>query len=427
MKEKQTENKEELTPQLGVYEETDPLRKVMMWGAPGAETILGQLLPIRVSRFEEAFNVIKARVELEAAASLLGTSGVEIYYVKDHWAEMIRENGLVAEKNLELLKKELRNRGEHFYHRYKEERDLYYNEEEDAGLEVLDLLDTVLDADVEKYGENAAVIMNQKLSLDGYYSEQEDENLPLSNIFYTRDQSNLIGNTWVWSSMRHYIRKAEVDIYKEVIRHSGILKGSNITEIEVQETSDNIGLFEGGDAIVNSGIAYIGAGGRTDWEGVNQIADPILKSGLRLIVLRDRERSRQEKDEQGAMHLDTFWMPIRENEAVGCTDEMDRRIAFEISLDEDGGCEIKKLGTFTEHIKDRGAEMIPLTPYEQLHHASNSLNIGNDMVILSLAKGNNLTKELSNRGIEVNNANLHEVTKGKGGLHCATASIARSQ
>ena len=36
---------------LKVNEETSKLSKVLMWGAPGSETVLGQLLPSKISCF----------------------------------------------------------------------------------------------------------------------------------------------------------------------------------------------------------------------------------------------------------------------------------------------------------------------------------------------------------------------------------------
>ncbi|HLE49420.1 MAG TPA: arginine deiminase family protein [Patescibacteria group bacterium] len=430
------EQKELKTPDMGVFEETAELKRVMMWGLPGAETVLGQLLPKKRSCFQKSFNVSEARDEMEGAMDLLRKKGVEIFVVKDEWAKMIQEKGIKADYGIDELKSELKDKGEYLYLKYKKERDEEYQKEkkealekgerpeEPAGLEVLELLDSILDADVKKYGENAAVVMNQKLSIDGYCCK-DGENLPLSNIFYARDQSNLMGSTWIWSSMKHEIRKAEVPIYKEVVRYSGILKDQGITEVNVEETKEGVGLFEGGDGIVNNGIAYIGLGGRSDLEGIKQAAKPILESGLRLVICRDRNRARLGEDEMDAMHLDTFWMPTDLNEVVGCPDEIKNRKAFEVYLDEKSQIKFKSLGSFSDHLHQREIDMVPLTIDEQRKYAPNFLNLGGGIIILSLANGNNLTEELTSRGKVVYNADFQEVTKGFGGLHCATASLLR--
>ena len=63
--------------------------------------------------------------------------------------------------------------------------------------------------------------------------------------------------------------------------------------------------------------------------------------------------------------------------------------------------------------------------YEQLHYAPNFVNIDDNSVILSLADENGLTEELGTAGMNVECANLKEITKGFGGLHCMTAAIKR--
>jgi arginine deiminase len=433
MTERLIKEREPQSIELGVYEETAEAKMLMMWGKPGAETVLGQLLPSSVGCFEKSFDVPKAREELTNARQLIEKKGVNVFVVKDEWARMIDDTGAKTDKSMDELKSEIIERGIYLYEKYADQREKENEEErqaslsegrdqeEPAGLEVLDWLDQLLDADVKEYGENAAVIMNERLSLIGYMDEEKDEHLPLSNIFFARDQSNLIGKTWIWSSMKHDIRKAEVPIYKDVVRHSGLLDNQVVTEVEVE----GVGFFEGGDGIVNSGCAYIGIGGRTNLEGVKQAARSILQDGLRLIVVRDKDRAKDNKNEMDAMHLDTFWMPTEENEAVGCMDEIKERKAFEAYMDKGDQVKFKLLGSFADHLAAREMNMIPLTKEEQEKYAPNFLNIRRKEIILSLADGNNLTDELTKRGKTVENADLQEVTKGYGGLHCATATIAR--
>jgi len=435
---KEFDNKEKINyrESLGVFEETAQLKRVMMWGLPGTETILGQLLPKSRSCFEKSFNVLKARDEMEGAMDLINKEGVEIFMVKDEWAKMIEDKGIKADQNADELKKDLKERGKYLYFRFKDERDKELEEEKKkalekgesveklADLDVLDSIDVVLGADVARYGENAAVVMNQQLSMQGYFCK-DGENVPLANIFYARDQSNLIGTTWVWSSMKHDIRKAEVDIYKDVVRHSGILKDSGVVEVEVGEKNGNLALFEGGDGIVNNETAYIGLGGRTNLEGVKQIAKPILESGLKIVVVRDRERARNGKNEMDAMHLDTFWMPTDVDEVVGCPDEINCRNAYEAYLDDNSEIRFRSLGSFSDHLLSREIDMVPLSIDEQRKYAPNFLNLGKGKIILSLSNGNNLTEELTERGKVVQNADFQEVTKGFGGLHCATAALER--
>ena len=139
----------------------------------------------------------------------------------------------------------------------------------------------------------------------------------------------------------------------------------------------------------------------------------------------DAERDRGLKDEMDAMHLDTIWMPSGENEIVACGDEVERRDLLEIVKDKTGGLEIIERGRFLDHLAERGIDLVPLTKYEQERYAPNFLNLGNNIIVLSLAEGNKLTEELGKRGKKVYDANLQNITKGYGGLHCMTASIKR--
>src|SRR3989344_4016938 len=105
------EQKELKTPDMGVFEETAELKRVMMWGPPGAETVLGQLLPKKRSCFEKSFNVVKAKEEINVAMDLIKSHGVDILVVKDEWAKMIDKKGIKADKSMADLKDELKTRG----------------------------------------------------------------------------------------------------------------------------------------------------------------------------------------------------------------------------------------------------------------------------------------------------------------------------
>lgn len=143
------------------------------------------------------------------------------------------------------------------------------------------------------------------------------------------------------------------------------------------------------------------------------------------MIAIDAERDRGLKDEMDAMHLDTIWMPSGKNEIVACGNEVERRYLLEIVKDKTGGLEIVERGRFADHLLERGIDLVPLSKYEQERYAPNFLNLGNDRIVLSLANGNRLTEEFSKRGKKVYNANLQNITKGYGGLHCMTASIKR--
>jgi len=404
---------ENLGSTMGVFEEVAPLRKVVMWGQPGPEAVIAQVLPENISCFYENFSVVKARTEFEVARGMIQDHGAEVIQVKDLLIKMIDEKGLKPEHTLASLKDSLVQKALAYSKKYPKG---YTKEIEDIG--------DMVDADVQKYGnKNAVIVMNEMLSLSHEFD------LPLANVIYARDQSNVAGRTWIWSSMRHEIRQPEVALYQKVLEYSGIVTSSNFDNI-VKVTGE--GRFEGGDGIVNNGVYYLGLGGRTNWEGIKQVAPAVLSQGLRLVVFRDMKRAKGE-NEMKAMHLDTIWMPSDINTIVACDDQMDRRFAFEV-LEQDGELQLKGLGKMPEYMKQRNARIVSLSDKEQEAFAPNFLNLGNSIVILSIVDENSVDKSAGEKTVEeklleegkvVLNADLQAITKGYGGLHCMTAAIKR--
>lgn len=393
-------------PTLGVFEETATLREVLMWGPPGTEAVLGQLLPARISCFQTQFDVPAARREFEKARATLEREGVKVILVKDLCAQMIDGKKLAPEGSLVELKQKMTARALRYYKKYRVE-----------GIscpdEVLPWLDAALTADVEKYGEGTAILMNEILSLKN--------DLPLANILYARDQSNLLGTTFIWSSMRHRIRQPEVHLYKTILNHSGVIRSNRLEQVQIKGK----GKFEGGDGIASNGVFYIGVGGRSNLDGIMQAAPSILRKHGRILIPYDQDRDQGLIPEMDAMHLDTIWMPCGPKTVVACTDEVARRKLLEVTVGLSGKPKITDIGWFADHLEQKGVELVPLTKDEQAKYAPNFLNLGHGKIVLSLADGNNLTTELTRRGKTVFNADLKNITKGYGGLHCMTASIKR--
>lgn len=398
-----TERKPEMK-NLGVFEETSPLKKVLMWGAPGSEAVLGQLLPTEVSCFQTQFDVIEARNEFECAKTLLESKGVEVIQVKDLLAQMIDDKRIEPSKDLSKATNDLLLKG----NKYR----VQYNEPGASNVPVSNWLKATMEADAEKYGEKNAVVINEMLS--------GGENLPMSNVIFARDQSNLLQKTWVWSSMRHNIRQPEVKLYRAVLEHAGVIENKGLEIVNI----DGGGKFEGGDGIAFDNKVYVGVGGRTNMAGIMQIAPHILGQGGRLFVPVDPERSAGKLCEMDAMHLDTYLMPCGPKQVVACNHEVSRRELKEIVWGS-AGLKIEDRGWFADHLSESGIEVVPLTKTEQECYAPNFLNLGNNEIVLSLSKGNNLTNELTKRGKRVSSADLTQITKGFGGLHCMTAAIKR--
>ncbi len=390
---------------LGVFEETSKLRQTVMWGPAGIEAAIAQLLPVDMSCFQTQFDVLKARSEFSQILELMQNESPEtkVLLVRDEYARQITASGLGSqldrEQTLNLFKSKAKN---------------YYEEYGNRGIkleQVNSWIDTIFEEDEKKYGLNTALILNQVL-VNG-------EGLPLANSIYARDQSNVIGDVWIWSSMRHTIRQPEVAMYKEVLGKMCVATPEKFNIVAV----NGGGKFEGGDAIVSNGIAYIGVGGRTNIEGVGQIAPSLLANGLRVIAVYDKARDQHIDGEMDTMHLDTFAMPVDQNTMVLCKDEAERRIVFEYTMD-DGVLVKSELGGFVDFLVESGVGMIEISKEDQIHFAPNFVNLGERRIVLSL-NNVDLAQQLTAKGYTVLTADMSEITKGYGGLHCSMAPIER--
>ena len=102
----ETLGKEKLgnTETYGVFEETAPLKKVLMWGQPGPETVIAQILPEKISCFYEDFSVASAREEFCQAVQMIEEGGVEVIQVKDLFAQMVDAKKIEPGRSFEQLK-----------------------------------------------------------------------------------------------------------------------------------------------------------------------------------------------------------------------------------------------------------------------------------------------------------------------------------
>jgi arginine deiminase len=61
-----------------VFNEIDPLKEVLVWGEPGPEALLAQLLPKSKSLFLTYYEVPEARAEFRRMQALIEAQGVQV-------------------------------------------------------------------------------------------------------------------------------------------------------------------------------------------------------------------------------------------------------------------------------------------------------------------------------------------------------------
>lgn len=409
-----------------VYGETQPLEEVLVWGEPGIEALLGQLLPKSKSLFFSYYEVQEARKEFRYLQSLAEKENILFTRAKDAMAARLKRQEIPNEpKSLIELEERLLARADEYYEIHKERkiedfsREGIHRDINTVHSQIKKDIKHILQEDTEAYGETSAIRLNFLLSLA--------HPLPLANIFYSRDQSQVLASKIVLSAVKWEIRKPEVAVFKEAL----IELGYKDSLVELDR-----GTFEGGDVAMFGDTCFIGIGARTSMSAVKNLTrkiGPFLEKEKVQIIGVVNQRHEEEADLHGSptdehmklMHLDMFWIPLEPHLVLAYGDEIDRRKIIRISYGA-GGFITEELGSFRQFHANKAIEVIEVSRQEQENFATNLLNLGNKTVIVALSTNKRVIKELENRGYRVLSAELNKLVSGYGATHCLTAPIRRA-
>ena len=416
---------ESLAPIARIIDEIDPLRELMLWGEPGCEALLGQLLPKPRSLFLSYYEVPQARQEFRRMQALIQAQGSRILRAKDAFVSSLQKQEFPdLPPTLRELDASLVQKADEYFETYRQVKvnelmvdgagmlveDIYYEVKSDIG--------RILEEDADRYGAQQAIKLNYVLSLA--------HDLPISNIFYGRDQSSALVDRILLSSLRWDIRKPEVQIYKRALLEMGF--GPLLVEVDE-------GIIEGGDIIIYGDTCYIGVGARTTMSAVQQLCRKLGHSfqqhGIQIVaVVNERQEheaaalSAPTDDHMRSMHLDMFWIPLAHQLVMSYGAEMDSRKVTRVSI-QDGRVLMEPLGKFRDFLLGKGFQILEVTAQEQRDYATNLLNLGNGRVIVSLSRNERVIAELQAHGIRVLHAELNKLVGGYGAIHCLTAPIWR--
>jgi arginine deiminase len=407
-----------------IIDETHPLQEVLVWGEPGCEALLAQLLPKSKSLFFSFYEVPEARSEFRRMQTLIENEGVKVIRAKDAYVRALEKMDIPnLPASIQELESKLIQRAEEYYENFRQEKitELENNEFtisiDEICRQVKADLRKVLQEDVEVYGEMNTVKLNHQLSLR--------HDFPICNIFYGRDQSNTLGSQIVISSMRWDIRKPETEIFKIALKELGL-------EEFLVEIED--GTIEGGDSIILGDTCYIGVGARTTMSAVKdlygKIGANLEKQGVQVVaVINERHQkesaspSKPTTEHMQVMHLDMFWIPLAGN-LVLAGSEIDSRKVLKL-MNQNGRIATEEMGSFRDFIRDKQIELIEVTAQEQKDYAVNLLNFGNNKVLVALSKNKRVIHEMESRGFKVIHADLNKLVGGYGAAHCLTAPVKR--
>jgi len=414
-----------MKPQL--FDETQPLEEVLVWGEPGIEALLGQLLPKSRSLFFSYYEVLEARKEFRYLQTLVENEKIQFTRAKDALAKRLERTELANEpKSIRELEAALLQRASEYYETFREIKLKDFSQEgihaniEDIYLQIQRDMKQILQEDFRTYGEIATIRLNHLLSLS--------YGLPLANIFYGRDQSQALTDKMILSVLKWGIRRPEVAIFKEALIELGY--GGALVEIER-------GTLEGGDIAVFGDTCYIGVGARTTFSAAKNLCrkiGPYLEQyGLQIMAVVNNRHEQEAatydaptEEHMHIMHLDMFWIPLAPDLVMAYGDEIDQRKVIRISSKSDTLI-TEELGSFREFHANKGIEIMEVTKQEQENFATNLLNLGNKKVIVALSKNTRVITELEKRGYRVLSAELNKLVNGYGATHCLTAPVRRTR
>ncbi len=394
-------SREIITPvEIGIYDETDLLVKAAIWGPVGSEAVLAQLFPPEISLFHDEMDVPTARTEALNFQHVLQDRGVQVVSIRDQLAQLLPQRQL----NRDTILNQMIEKAENTQTRYGRSLSGYGQ-----------IIEHLLEEDIRRYGQDRALVLNQTLSLL--------PTLPLGDMIYARDQSNVLLDIRIQSAMKKAIRKPEVALYEMVYK-----KMYGLSQPVVLPRGET---FEGGDAYVHKGIVYVGVGVRTSLGGALHIFRA-LRPGLeqhnyRFAIVEDPDPfGRPPEEQMDFMHIDTFSGAIGEDQMVVCVEEAQRRKIRFVESGENGNITVRDTGqSFIEHLVTEGNTIIEIPREEQQNFGANFLALDKKSIIMPLNTNGALLKGLQDAGKDVQYVPLEQSTKGYGAAHCMTFQFKR--
>ncbi|HEX2698254.1 MAG TPA: hypothetical protein VHM28_11140, partial [Anaerolineales bacterium] len=111
------------THPVQVFNEINPLKEVLVWGEPGCEALLAQLLPKSKSLFFTYYEVPEARAEFRRMQTLIEAEGVRVIRAKDAYVRVLeRQNIKGLPKTLHELESKFLQRADEYFETYKQEK-----------------------------------------------------------------------------------------------------------------------------------------------------------------------------------------------------------------------------------------------------------------------------------------------------------------
>ena len=401
---------------IQVFSEVGRLRKVLLH-RPGRE--LENLVPAYRERmlFDDIPYVRVAREEHKAFAKLLREHGVEVVYLDELLAEVLKDPKLRESFTTEFLE----DAGIRHPDTLACLRDHYARF--DDPLELVRKLISGLRK--EECARNEHVWLTDWLTKD--YPFILD---PLPNLYFTRDPFASAGNGVSLHHMQTQIRNRETRLGDYILHHHPDFKGSPFWY-----TPADSACMEGGDILVLSPrVIAVGLSQRTHPDAVELYARRVLSSGVGFeeILAFDIPKNR------AFMHLDTVFTQVDTDKFIVHPEIRDTLRVFSLKLNEASvsGLSITEETDSLDHILERhlGIGRITLihcggkspvdAQREQWNDGSNTLCIAPGEVIV-YERNYTTNSVLKDCGVKAYTIPSSELSRGRGGPRCMSMPLVR--
>ncbi|WP_323611040.1 arginine deiminase [Erysipelothrix enhydrae] len=400
---------------IRVTSEIGTLKKVLLH-RPGRELL--NLTPDTLERllFDDIPYLKDAQDEHDKFAQALRDNDVEVVYVEDLMAEVIKDSNLRKQFLNQFIEEGgIKTQREHdmvynFLDSIKDEKEL-----------VLKTMEGVRTHELDHSGKKSLVEMAgeiQDLILD-----------PLPNLYFTRDPFASIGDGVSLNRMYSVTRNRETIYADYIFKYHPEYKGN--VPYYYDRTADF--HIEGGDILnINAKTLAIGISQRTQAQAIEDIAHNIFSiegTEIETILAIDIPSSR------AFMHLDTVFTQVDYDKFTIHPGILGPLQVFEITKGTNGDVNIVKIDTDLESILSKhvgrpvtlikcGGEDMMASEREQWNDGSNTLTIAPGVVVVY--DRNEISNELlKSHGLKLIELRGAELVRGRGGPRCMSMPLVR--
>lgn len=400
---------------INVKSEIGKLRRVMLH-RPGVELV--NLMPDYLERMlaEDTPDVRRAGEEHDVFANILRSNGVEVVYIEDMFAEVVKNDDV---------------------------RKQFINDFISLGVHGLSLGDAVREYlesvpydklfDTVAKGITRDDLKNVSRKPIQYYVKEDYPFLtdPLPNLYFTRDISFSLGTGIAISAMSMPARMRETLFIRYIHQYSRYFGEGKVDLL--YDCNCGCGI-EGGDVLsLSDKCVAIGSGERTSVAAVERLSKTLFARGYERVLLFKNPSSRT------YMHLDVLMTNIDYNKFLAhpCIAEKWFDI-YEITPAGNGELNISCTTDSTAHVLQRAlgideVEFVVIAGGDPIQYRREHWNMGANS--LAMAPGsiitydrNVITNELIDKaGVKVSPIPGGELSRGRGGPRCMSMPMLRDE